>query len=139
MSAHDGCTCRSPYDYSRVIDDTVDLNVAWLVQLVKTYYNNPENQVKVLFCSGRDDTCREDTERWLGKMCIPFDELFMRPADAKESNGNKLPDYKVKYQLFNENIRDKYNIRFVLDDRNQVVNLWRRLGLQCFQVAEGDF
>jgi len=33
----------------------------------------------------------------------------------------------------------KYHVEFVLDDRNQVVNFWRYLGLTCFQVAEGDF
>ena len=27
----------------------------------------------------------------------------------------------------------------VLDDRNQVVKMWRENGLTCLQVAEGDF
>ena len=28
----------------------------------------------------------------------------------------------------------------VFDDRNQVVDMWRNgLGLQCFQVADGNF
>ena len=33
----------------------------------------------------------------------------------------------------------KYNVHFVLDDRQQVVDMWRSLGLTVFQVAEGDF
>ena len=34
----------------------------------------------------------------------------------------------------------KPNILFVMDDRDQVVSMWRNeLGLTCFQVAEGDF
>jgi hypothetical protein len=30
-------------------------------------------------------------------------------------------------------------VRLVLDDRNSVVKMWRSLGLECWQVAEGDF
>ena len=32
-----------------------------------------------------------------------------------------------------------YNVKFVLDDRNRVVEMWRSLGLTCLQVADGDF
>jgi len=31
------------------------------------------------------------------------------------------------------------NIAFVLEDRNSMVSHWRKLGLTCLQVAEGDF
>jgi hypothetical protein len=41
--------------------------------------------------------------------------------------------------LFEENMRGKYYIEYVLDDRNQVVDMWRSIGLICLQVAEGDF
>ena len=30
-------------------------------------------------------------------------------------------------------------ILFVLDDRSQVVKMWRELGLTCLQVADGNF
>ncbi len=33
----------------------------------------------------------------------------------------------------------KLFIEYVLDDRTQVVDLWRSLGLTCLQVAYGDF
>jgi len=33
-----------------------------------------------------------------------------------------------------------YDVLLVLDDRNQVVDMWRKeLGLTCFQVDYGDF
>jgi hypothetical protein len=42
--------------------------------------------------------------------------------------------------LFDTNVRDKFHIDFVLDDRNQVVDMWRNdLGLMCLQVDWGDF
>ena len=33
----------------------------------------------------------------------------------------------------------KYSASIVLDDRKQVVDMWRSLGLTCLQVADGDF
>jgi hypothetical protein len=56
----------------------------------------------------------------------------MRAADMRK-------DSVVKQELFERFVRDKYNISFILDDRQQVVDMWRGLGLTVFQVAEGDF
>lgn len=125
---------RSPYDYSQVHTDTVDEHVRWLVNKLAT-----DLDFRILFVSGRDDSCRMETIAWLNKHRIEWDQLHMRPTGAKDNHGNKLPDYLVKYDLFDQNIRGKYNVRFVLDDRDQVVNLWRSLGLKCLQVQPGDF
>jgi hypothetical protein len=63
-----------------------------------------------------------------------WDKLIMRPA------GEYRKDCYVKYDLYNEYIRDYYNILMVFDDRNQVVDMWRNgLNLTCFQVADGNF
>jgi hypothetical protein len=59
--------------------------------------------------------------------------VFMR------ATGDQRKDSIIKQELFDRHILGKYNIKFVLDDRNQVVNMWRSLGLTVFQVAEGDF
>lgn len=53
--------------------------------------------------------------------------------------GDIRKDSIVKRELFEKYVRPYYNIEFVLDDRNQVVEMWRSLGLKCLQVAEGDF
>lgn len=46
----------------------------------------------------------------------------------------------MKRELYETFVEGKYNVRLVLDDRNQVVDMWRdELGLTCFQVAPGDF
>ncbi|AXQ64447.1 polynucleotide kinase [Gordonia phage Neville] len=126
-------TGRSPYDYSRVGEDTVDEKVRGIVRRME------QSGSDIIICSGRDDACRPETVKWLLANGIPFHKLLMRPTDAKDANGNKLPDWIVKYNLFNENVRGKYDVEFVLDDRNQVVDMWRKLGLKCLQVAPGDF
>ena len=49
-------------------------------------------------------------------------------------------DSVVKRELFDAHIRGRYFVELVLDDRDQVVSLWRRdLGLTCLQVDYGDF
>ena len=56
----------------------------------------------------------------------------------REKDGRQ--DAIVKRELFDTHILGKYYVEFVLDDRNQVVDLWRNdLGLTCFQVNYGDF
>jgi hypothetical protein len=88
-----------------------------------------------LFVSGRNSGCREQTEAWLvmagyGKF---LDTLFMR------EEGDNRKDSEIKLELFNNHIRNNYYVELVLDDRDQVVQLWRSLGLHCFQVNYGNF
>ena len=42
------------------------------------------------------------------------------------------------YAIYNH-INGKYNVLGVFDDRDQVVSVWRSLGLTCFQVNWGNF
>jgi hypothetical protein len=89
---------------------------------------------RVIFCSGRTADCREATERWLAEhVDVPYDALHMRAV------GDARKDAVVKAELFNAHIRDGYQVVAVFDDRRQVVEAWRALGLTVFQVAEGDF
>lgn len=118
---------RSPFDWHRVGEDSVDTTIKNLLSSVLRDGNS------VILVSGRDSVCRPETEEWLEKNNITYDHLFMRP----ESNNEK--DTVVKERIYRENIEGKYNVLFVLDDRTQVVNTWRSLGLKCFQVAPGDF
>jgi hypothetical protein len=120
---------RSPYDYTRVLEDDVDPDVRALMK-----YHWDKGDV-VIICSGRDNDCLEETQEWLIENGVKFDFLYMRPT----VKGQKDPDWVIKLAIFNEKIRHNYNVRFVLDDRQQVVQLWRRLGLKCWQVADGNF
>jgi len=113
--------------FAGVPDDKVNepvLNLLFMVYECST----------VVFCSGRPERCRADTVAWLEKHAFPFShcELYMR------KDGDFRPDDIVKQEILDTHI-DKDRVLFVLDDRDQVVHMWRRNGLTCFQVAEGDF
>lgn len=119
---------RDPYDYDKVDTDVVDSTISHMLKLYAT-----ESDYAILIVSGREDTCKQVTERWLGKNYVMYDELFMR------KHGDYRPDEVIKKEIYDKHIKDKYDVEFVLDDRNKVVKMWRDLGLKCLQVAEGDF
>lgn len=89
---------------------------------------------QIILVSGRNSKFKEVTEQWLKKYSIIYHKLLMpRPTDDNRK------DVIIKQEIYDEHIKGKYNVEFVLDDRDQVVNLWRSLGLTCLQVADGDF
>lgn len=118
---------RSPYDMDRVGEDAANVTVRDIL----TRYHG---QVHIILFSGRDAVARPLTEGWLSRFMVPYDELHFRADEDKRK------DSIVKRELFDTYVRGKYNVLFVLDDRDQVVSMWRReLGLTCLQVNYGDF
>jgi len=118
---------RTPFEYHKAITDGVHYDV---LDVVKKY---KEDDCEIILLSGRDGGCRDVTLEWIMTNDIPYDELCMR------THKDNRPDDIVKEELYNQYVRDKYNVLFVLDDRNRVVDMWRKIGLRCFQVAEGNF
>ncbi len=129
---------RSPYDYSKVIEDKHDPR---LVQLIK---NLQEADVEIIFLSGREgnDQCKQDTLKWLSELFPPKKKMFTTyPSYTffQRKKGDYRPDEIIKKELYDEFIKDKYDVICVFDDRDKVVNMWRELGLLCCQVNKGDF
>lgn len=88
--------------------------------------------VDIIYVSGRPDTYRELTQQWLKEWNCPDGKLFMR------KEGDFRQDYVVKEEIFKNDLKD-CDILFCIDDRKQVVDMWRGQGLTCFQCAEGNF
>jgi predicted kinase len=127
---------RGYYDYSRVYEDLVNVPINKILDAFYFKWNAGGEKTQIIFMSGREDYCMEDTKRWLkDKAGIPRDtyEIYMR----KTKDFRK--DCIVKKELFDQHVKDKYYVEFILDDRNSVVQMWRDLGLTCLQVAPGDF
>lgn len=124
---HADAHTRTPYDASKCDEDTLNESVAVVLeQMHKAGY-------KIIFCSGREDLYREQTERFIKKHLGIEYELFMRKA------GDLRKDSIIKSEIYDGNISPNYNVFLVLDDRDQVVSYWRSKGLSCWQVAPGNF
>lgn len=124
---------RSPYDASRAMNDALDDAVSVVTAM---FYNHG---YKVIILTGRNEEHREVTEQWLKENGVEYDELYTRLDSDVDEKGNKLEDSLVKERLYKTHVEPRFNVKFVMDDRNRVVNKWRELGLKCFQVAEGNF
>jgi hypothetical protein len=118
---------RGPFDWEKVGLDDPDQSVIMTLKLLKS------SGVTVLAVSGRDGSCREETEKWMKTHDVPFDALFMRPA------GDFRKDSLIKKEIYERDIKGKFNVVMIFDDRNQVVDTWRELGLKCSQVEPGEF
>lgn len=118
----------NPYAADRIKNDTPNPSVvAYLTALEES------EDTAIILLSGRDSSQKAETRAWLRYHLIPYDRLIMR------AEGDRRNDDIVKLELFNAHVRGKYNVLCALDDRNRVVALWRRLGLHCWQVNEGNF
>lgn len=118
---------RGPFEWNKVRQDTVDHIIA---DLVNDFF---DRGYKVIVVTGRDGSAYNDTELWLADNGIKYTSLYARAV------GDNRNDAVFKREVFDNHIRDHYNVKLVLDDRDRVVKMWRSLGLKVLQVAEGDF
>jgi len=128
----DGCLAltdgkRSHYDFTNVSGDIPNRDI---VKLVKKLYETTNN---IYIVSGREDSCRKETEEWLEKNDIYYIDLYMR-----KTNDNR-EDSIIKREIYEAKFKDKLNILGVIDDRDRVVQMWRSLGITVFQCAYGNF
>lgn len=119
---------RNCYDASNCDNDLLNTPVAKVVRRFS-------HTTQIVFMSGRSADYREPTIRFLEKHLPGMEyKLFMR------ASGDQRKDSTIKKELYDTHIKDKYFVDFVLDDRDQVVKLWRQnLNLPCFQVDYGNF
>lgn len=117
---------RGPYDWGKVGVDMLDRQVYNIILKFSPEY-------KILIVSGRDGVCEPETRLWLEQNEVPYDSLLMRPE------GNTEKDSIIKSNIYENQIRPYYDVLFVLDDRDQVVDMWRNKGLKCLQANYGNF
>ncbi len=90
--------------------------------------------------SGRMDTVREQTLIWLDQHVINCDGLNVGTMLKMRPAGDYTPDDQLKESWLQAmSPEDRARLVMVFDDRQRVVDMWRRNGVVCAQVAPGDF
>lgn len=115
---------RGPYDTAHCEADLVN----YPIRRILTAPIAP-----IILVSGREEKYRPETERWLKAHDIYYSRLYMRPT------GDFRKDAIVKEEIYHKHIEPDMRVLFILDDRDQVVDMWRNLGLTCLQVNYGAF
>lgn len=115
---------RSFYDYDSALTDYPDPSLKWLLE-------NICQKARIIIVSGRMDSSLMTLIAWLkDNIDIPYFETYMR------KDGDKRSDDIVKYELFNQHIRNNYAVKFVLDDRNRVCAMWQELGIKVLNCGD---
>ena len=133
---------RTPFEYIKADQDEPNIPVINAVkQLAEinkydiVFLSAREN---VTFATGRSkyDNAYDLTKDWIIR------HVYDRQAEPLDINlilrqkGDWRTDWVVKYEIYRKNAWD---VAYVFDDRDQVVKMWRDIGLTCFQVANGNF
>ena len=115
--------------YARCLEDLPNEPV---VQVVK-YLHAAGYQI--VFCTGRPDSVSNKTmdqiRVFTGIPTREYDLLMRKPGDYRK-------DTVVKKELVMNHCLLS-DIFLVLEDRDAVVQMWRSLGLVCFQVRDGSY
>lgn len=111
-------------------DMSLDMPSAYVVTLAQLTYNS--RVTALVICSGRPDSHKQPTIDWLTAQDVKFDELLMRKT------GDARPDVEVKLEMLEE-IRKKYEVLFAVDDRPDIIKMWRENGVPCFAVEDHNW
>lgn len=125
---------RGPYELDKLSTDEPNPMV---VEYVKMLH---QAGYTIITVSGRESGTAEArlkyyvmTRDWLLQNDIPFNLHIQR------KQGDTRKDDVVKEEIFWKHIAPNYDVKLAVDDRNQVVEMWRRIGLECWQVNHGNF
>ena len=101
-----------------------------IVEIAAVLWALHEAGEEIEIWSGRSESVREKTERWLKGLGIYPRKLLMRPV------GDHCQDDDLKERWLKESPKKP---DLVFEDRKRVVEMYRSHGIMCVQVASGDY
>lgn len=108
--------------------DKVFEDILWLYHSLSANLNH-----RIIICTGRSESTRDVTEKWLLDNDIAYTSLYMR------KEGDYRKDSIIKVELLYQIMFDHGRPYIWFDDRQQVVDALRAEGIRVLQVAPGDF
>lgn len=118
----------------KYFNDSVNIKLDKPNMAIVDLYRNLCGKYSLVIVSGRSDACYYKTREWLeNNGVVNYNKLILR------TRGDYRPDHILKEEILNVLIAEGHEISFVIDDRQSVVDMWRRNGITCLQCAKGDF
>lgn len=126
---------RSPYDLEKCDTDVINPMV---VELSKMY---DRQGYQIIVVSGRESGTKEDPMKYYRMTRKWVEDFAQAPLvmQCQRLHGDDRKDDVVKEEIFWNKIAPHFDVKLAIDDRTQVVEMWRRIGVECWQVAHGDF
>lgn len=92
---------------------------------------------EVWIFSGRSDEVKAKTVEWLANHTSFMSFELVPPVLTLRAAGDYTPDHILKRQWYDSMlVEDRDRLVAAFDDRNQVVRMWRGVGVTCYQVAD---
>ncbi len=88
---------------------------------------------ELIIVTGRNEAFRKVTETWFAWNEIIFNRIIMR------ADHDYRADHIIKEEILDMLLGEGKQIAFTVDDRQQVVDMWRRRGITCLQCDKGNF
>lgn len=115
---------RSCEFHSECVNDPIVEPIAELVRAMHA------QGVKVIILTARPVTYATQTRWWLNAMNVPYDQIFMGTVPR--------PDREYKRMTYFNEIEPYYDVLFVVEDRADVVRMWREHGVLCLDCANRE-
>jgi hypothetical protein len=115
-----------------------DTPIEPVLELLRAVHGDEWDSHNLLWATGRPERVREKTSKWL-EAHAPHIPRLVQPKLYMRATGDHRPDHVVKRELLAQMRADGFDPKLAIDDRQQVVDMWRAEGLICAQVAKGDY
>lgn len=100
------------------------------------FLNYFDSAVEIIYMTGRPERSRKATIAWFEKHNVPW--VGCKHLLLMRQDGDHREDTVVKKEMFRESV-DQTRVVAVIEDRDQVVEMWRGEGLLCLQPKKGDY
>lgn len=124
---------KEPKDWAGFFSDMKnDPPIKPITELFRLLANVQNEEFYLLVVSARPDSYERVTTDWLHGEDLYFNDIYMRKA------GDFRPDNIVKEEILQKILEDGYEPFLVIDDRPQVVEMWRSYGIKTLQCDSSE-
>lgn len=117
----------------------MDVVNEWCADLLDGFYCKKHRECddyEIIFVSGRMKKQGVEFITWESiRRAVGTEDFQLHMRDDKDYRDDTV----IKKELYEQHIKGKYNVLFVIDDRKKVVDMWRNEGLVVLHCAEGNF
>lgn len=96
--------------------------------MVKDFIKRFRPAYAVVLVSGAPDRYEAQTKAWLLRHGVSFDAIHFRP------DWDKRRGWQFKKTLFEKRLKNIYDIKLVLDDKQDACNMWMDKGIPCWKL-----
>lgn len=105
---------------------------SWAKPFIQSLIHSPCG-LDIIFLTARQVDYMQQTIRWLNKhLNVDASDqkvfMFMRPM------GDKSGSAELKKNIYNSSIKKKWDVLFAIDDRPNIIEMWKSLGVPSMLV-----